>query len=423
MMILGLLILLVTCPFSLLFEFHHFDTQKKELLEKLGDTGIHLDSLSGAIKVTNASNNFGLTLYHALPDSGNLFISPFSLSTVLTMAYLGARNSTAQQMSYALGYSRVGLDASGVLSGLQQTNDLLNSQKNSYDLEAANAVLVQRGLGLLAVYQQALTEYLGAVLQEVDFATEEVKVQYEVNSWASRQTKNKISKLLDKPLPKDSLLALLNAVYFKGTWQTMFDQKLTQSETFYNNGRTPVTVRMMHSKSKFPFFYDSKLGVYALEMPYRGSHISMLILLPDNRNGLLHLEDALSIPYLQNIYNRLQDRRVEVAMPRFKLEAKYEDDLKRTLQQMGMSDVFDPSRANLAGITRQRGLYLTKVIHKSYIEVNEEGSEAAAVSVVVGAERIGGRNDEQFIANHPFIFLIRDYRTGLILFLGRVNEL
>ncbi|XP_076307455.1 intracellular coagulation inhibitor 1-like isoform X2 [Tachypleus tridentatus] len=425
MLLQGLLVLLVTCPFSQLFEIHvpHHKIKNPIFLNVPRDTEVKLDSLSVANKVANASNHFGLALYNALSRYGNLFISPFSLLTVLSMTYLGAQGNTAQQMSFALGYRHVGLDRAGVLNGLEQATSLLNSQGNGYDLEVANAVLVQRDFHILDSYRQALTSNLDASLQEVDFQTEGQKVVDEVNSWASRHTKNKIQNLLTKPLPSNSRLALLNAVYFKGTWQTMFDKKLTKTGTFYNNGRTPTEVNMMEIKSKFKFFNDPRLDVYAIEMPYIGNHVSMLILLPHKRNGLPALETALSVPYLENVYATLQKKDVFVKMPQFELEEKYEDDMKRALQAMGMSDVFHSGRANLAGITGHPDLYLNKVVHKTYVKVNEEGSEAAAVSVAVGVVRIGGSIAPQFVVDHPFIVVIRNSRTGLILFLGRVAEL
>ncbi|XP_013776699.1 leukocyte elastase inhibitor C-like [Limulus polyphemus] len=419
-----LLVLLVTCPFGQLFEIQVPRSTIKNpiLLDVPRNTEDKSDSLSDAIKVTNASNHFGLALYHVLSRSGNLFISPFSLSAVLTMTYLGAQDTTAQQMSSVLGYRPVGLKSAGVLNGLQEATNLLNSQENGYDLEIANAVLVQRSFNVLKSYRQALTRELNATLQEVDFQTEGEKVVNEVNSWASHRTKNKIQNLLTKPLPSNSRLALLNAVYFKGTWQTMFDKKLTKTGTFYNNGLIPTRVNMMEIKTKFKFFNDPNLDVYAIEMPYTGHHMSMLILLPHNRNGLPALERALSVPYLENVYATLQEKNVFVRMPQFKLEEKYED-IKRTLQALGMSDVFDEQRANLAGITGHRDLYLNKVVHKTHVEVNEEGSVATAVSFGVSIVRIGGNIAPQFVIDHPFIFLIRDSRTGLILFIGRVAEL
>ncbi|XP_023216502.1 leukocyte elastase inhibitor C-like [Centruroides sculpturatus] len=373
------------------------------------------------LKLISSINNFAFTLHWYLPETGNLLISPLSLCTALAMLYYGARNQTEKEMAKVLGYEHLRMESKNVHRTFQTLLKNTNNNNSKHDLVTANAVLLQKDFPVLSNYKSDIEEFYNATVQEVDFAREGEIVVKMINAWTAWKTQNKVEELISEPLSSLTALFLLNAVYFKGVWKTKFDQRITTPDTFYNNGHIPKTVPMMRLKTKLLFGIDQDLKVSALELPYDGEELAMIILLPFERDGLKDLEGSISASVLSNISSILRKKAVHVTLPRFKLNNKYE--LTEQLRKMGIQSLFDPSEADLTGISKKEGIYATTVVHNAVLDVNEQGVEAASVSGIAAGVRIGQPLTNYFTADHPFLIFIHDSRTRLIYFMARVNEL
>ncbi|XP_013790947.1 leukocyte elastase inhibitor-like [Limulus polyphemus] len=376
-------------------------------------------------KLSTAVNQFGVDLYKRLASRGNeqVFFSPFSLSTALTMAYLGAKGETAAEMRGTLGFLKAGLEVEEVSRSFYEAFELLGNGQRDYQLDLADMALIQNNYRVLDDYKRTLEGNLHADIKLVDFVYDGLGVKDSVNSWVSSKTHNKITSLLSKPLDSLTRLFLLNAVYFKGMWITQFDRKKTVHLPFFNQKRLSKSVPMMKVTSKFPYSYDNNLKYKVLELPYKGDRISMVIILPEKEYGLKNVESSLTSDSLNRLVNSLQVRKVDVTLPKFKLEDS--PMVKQYLQDMGIKKAFSTA-ADFSGISGRQDLYVEDVLHKAVIEVNEEGSEAAAVTGVVISLKSASAHEEHieiFNADHPFLFFIRDKVSGIILFMGSVNDL
>ncbi|CAL1297717.1 unnamed protein product [Larinioides sclopetarius] len=293
---------------------------------------------------------------------------------------------------------------------------------DGYVLNTANAVLVDKHLELLNEYRSNVQQLYKADVRDVDFVKDSSAVVNEINAWVREMTNGKIEKLFDQLSPS-TVLALLNAVYFKGTWKKQFEPSKTRDEVFYNNGLESEgkSVPLMHLTSRFP--YASVDNFQALELPYKGENISMVILLPNQRDGLRALENSLTPEKLAEIQRRLYRTKVEVSLPKFKME--FQKELSPEVKALGANQIFSAGSADFSGMTPSKNVFVSQVIHKAIIEVNEEGSEAAAVTGIVFT-RMRPMPDmiAKFRADHPFLFAIieKGSTSNMILFLGRVNK-
>ncbi|KFM76460.1 Serpin B8, partial [Stegodyphus mimosarum] len=372
-------------------------------------------------ELVRASNGFGFEILKLLSQSKNVFISPISMSMLIGLVYSGARNITANEIQSVMHYPpNVHAAFKNILGVLKPPEGKMNSAQG-YQLEMANAMLVDKFFNILPRYKEESRLFYDAAVESVSFSLHPEAAVDSVNGWVAWRTKNKIVKVLEEPLEPLTKLFLMNAVYFKGTWKTKFDQRLTMPDTFYNDGRVPKTVPMMRQKRKFRYGFEGRIQGHVLELPYSGDDIKMLILLPEKRDGLREMESKLSNNMLEDISTGLREVSVQVTLPRFSLTDEY--DLIPILKMLGINSLFDANTADLSGISQKQGLYVTKVVHKCAVEVNEEGSEAAAVTGVSAGVRTGGPLVPLFTADHPFIFFVKDLRFNLTLFLGRVAVL
>uniref|UniRef100_A0A0E9Y224 Serine protease inhibitor n=1 Tax=Amblyomma americanum TaxID=6943 RepID=A0A0E9Y224_AMBAM len=379
-----------------------------------------LVSAQDNIRVTAASNEFAFRLLPHLSSSPekNIFYSPYSIATALAMTYAGAGSTSLQELHDALGYTAVGLDNANVLGAHAQHNRQLLAPSNS-TLKIANAAAVDGKLNILPAYAQALQKGFGAELIKVDFSGAGQEAVNTINSWVNQKTQRKISTLFKEKLSSDTRLVLLDAIYFKGTWHTKFDASKTAKAPFYTDGTQSTNVDTMQGIVKAGYAYSRGLGASLLDMPYNGFDYSMSILLPVDRAGVESVKEKLTLEEFRKLLYNLREATVQVHLPRFKLEEEYK--LKKVLPKVGIQKVFDKSQADLSGINGGRDLFVDEVVHKAVVEVNEEGSEAAAVTgVVINTRTIGG--PLQFRADHPFLFFIRNTRTGDLLFMGQVNR-
>ncbi|XP_057556157.1 leukocyte elastase inhibitor isoform X2 [Hippopotamus amphibius kiboko] len=375
-------------------------------------------------QLSAANTRFALDLFRTLSKSdpaGNLFVSPFSISSALAMILLGARGNTAAQMSKALHFEGV----EEIHSRFQSLNADINKCGAPYILKLANRLFGEKSYDFLPEFLASTQKMYGADLASVDFLKASEDARKAINEWVKGQTEGKIPELLASGMV-DSLtkLVLVNAIYFKGNWEEKFMTEATKDAPFRLNKKDTKTVKMMYQKKKFPFGRIEDLKCRVLEMPYQGKDLSMVILLPDGiqdeSTGLKQIEQQLSLEKLREWTRRenLDLLEVNVQLPRFRLEESYI--LNDPLARLGMQELFS-SQADLSGMSGARDLFISKVVHKSFVEVNEEGTEAAAATAGIATYAML-MPEEDFIANHPFIFFIRHNPSANILFLGRLTS-
>jgi serpin B len=369
------------------------------------------------------TNAFGLDLYAKVrARSGNLFLSPYSIATALAMIREGAGGKTAAQMTSVL-HLPEGSAAAGhrALSlALKPRPRLERNKKEAHELRIANAVWVQEGVEFEDAFASALEKGFGAPLETVDF-TDPGRARRRINAWVDRETKGKIRDIVPpgKP-PRDARIALANAIYFKAPWQESFDEANTKREAFTTTSGRMVRPKMMRQTERFA--YGETRDAQILRLSYKGGETEMIFLLPKEKKGLPALEKTLTADSLESMLAGLQGRQVVVTIPKFTITCDL--DLTETLPAMGMRDAFDPTAADFTGMNPEIPLLIGAVLHKAYVAVDEEGTEAAAASVVIGV--IGGKFDPgkpvEFRADHPFLILIRHARTECVLFMGRVED-
>ena len=366
-----------------------------------------------------ASNTtFALNLYSQLAATpGNLFFSPYSISTCLAMVYAGARGNTELQMSQVLGFGTNQQQFASTFGDLQRELET-NQEPNVIELNLANALWAQEGFPFLPAFLATATNQYQANINQADFVHEADAVTDDINNWVAQETQNKIQNILSPGMVNSyTRLVLANAIYFLGVWTTSFDTNNTSTQPFYLSSATQVDAPLMHQPTNW-LRYAATSDFQAIELPYGSNQVSMVILLPWQVDGLGRLEQQLSPALLSNVVSRMIEQQVEVFLPRFTLE--YKSELTDTLTAMGMPDAFTPYVADFSGIDGMLDLYVTFVVHKAWAEVNEAGTEAAAATIIgVGNTAVTGP-PPIFRADHPFIFFIRDTHTGSILFLGRL---
>jgi serpin B len=369
--------------------------------------------------VVKGNNEFAFDLYGQLrQQEGNLFLSPESISTALAMTYAGARGDTATEMAKAL---HLTLPRNMLHASFAELLKELNGEgkKRGYQLSIANALWGQKGEGFKDDFLKLTKEDYGGGLKDVDFAGATEAARKEINAWVEKQTNDKIKDLL-KPgvLTVNTRLVLTNAIYFKGDWNSQFKKDQTREESFDDGNGDKVKSPMMHQTAKFK--YHDAGGVQVLEMPYAGKELSMVVLLPKKVNGLADLEKSLSADKLAGWLEKAREEEVIVTLPKFKTTSEFS--LKDQLSALGMKKAFQMPGADFSGINGKEDLFITAVVHKAYVDVNEEGTEAAgATGVVVGVKSAPAPKPE-FRADHPFVFLIRDTRNDSVLFLGRITN-
>jgi serpin B len=371
--------------------------------------------------VVEGNNAFALDLYSRLSSrSGNLFFSPFSISTALAMTYGGAQGATAEQMATAL---RFPFERERLHPAFADLLKQARGRSRGIELSLANGLWAQRGYAFRESYKEPVKSNYGAELRELDFsaAAEACGI---INEWVEKQTHGKIRDLI-APGMLDQLtrLVLANAIYFKGDWASPFKKDQTEEAPFTVTPYQKVTVRMMCQEEQSGYMETESFQ--ALRLPYAGGNLSMVIFLPRKVDGLPSLEESFTPRKLEGWLDRLSLGAVRVFLPRFRATSAFT--LNGVLAEMGMRLPFDASAADFSGMTASKPLFISLVIHQAYVDVDEKGTEAAAVTVqgVVTGARWGWHQIERipvFRADHPFLFLIKDDRSGSILFLGRVTN-
>ncbi|XP_067418687.1 leukocyte elastase inhibitor-like isoform X2 [Emydura macquarii macquarii] len=372
-------------------------------------------------ELSNANTHFALDLFRKLNETnptGNIFFSPVSISAALAMVLLGAKGNTETQLLKTLHFDVV----EELHSRFHTLTADINRSGASYLLKLASRLYGEKTYSFLAEFLTKTQKLYGADLATIDFLHASDEARKQINQWVGEQTEDKIPNLLSEgSLNNMTKLVLVNAIYFKGNWAEKFKEADTTGKPFRLNKNETKTVQMMYQKEKLPFGYISEQKCRVLELPYDGKELSMILLLPDDINddstGLQQLEKQLTLEKLQE-WTQPRNMRpidVHVHLPKFKLEDSY--DLKSDLSGLGLLDIFDSGKADLSGMSGARDLFLSKIAHKSFIEVNEEGTEAAAATA--GIVMLCMIMEEDFNADHPFLFFIRHNPTQSILFFGR----
>jgi serine protease inhibitor len=364
--------------------------------------------------VVRGNNAFAFDLYAELAkDKGNLFFSPYSISTALAMTYAGARGETARQMEKTLHFGQA---SAGLHPGFSELMKRFNASGKSYQIAVANALWGQQGIYFYPEFLEITDRYYEAGFKEVDYIRQTEQARLTINDWVEEKTNHKIVELL-KPDVLSCLtrLVLTNAIHFKGKWKLEFKPEATRPEPFYGLAGTKPDVPLMRQRGEFKYVETPQVQV--LELPYTGGEIVMDILLPKPESEIVKLEPDFKLTNFESWLDKMELMPVSVFLPRFKLEKGLQ--LNKFLQALGMTAAFDGGSADFSGISNIP-LLITHVIHKAFVEVNEEGTEAAAATAVVVDEKAVVA--PVFRADRPFLFLIRDVNSGSILFMGKMAD-
>jgi serpin B len=380
---------------------------------------------SDQAEAVKGNNAFAVELYGQLKNQpGNLFFSPESISTALAMTFAGAHGDTATEMANTLHFTLPPEKLHPAMAALLKDR---NAAHDAYQLKVANALWGQQGYTFLDDFLKRTKDNYGAGFNQVDFKMDAEVARQTINQWVEQQTENKIKDLIAPgALKRETRLLLTNAIYFKGDWETQFKKEDTKDEDFHVAATQIVKAPMMHRTGEFNYFDSDTFQV--LEIPYKNKELSMIVFLPKAVDGLSAFEQSLKgihiwLGLLSNA------PKVSVTMPRFKMETQVE--LGDTLEAMGIKQAFDGRLADFSGmapkeeIIKDGNLYISAVIHKAFVDVNEEGTEAAAATGIVDMRPTFPSGEPIipiFRADHPFLFLIRDNRSGSILFMGRVTN-
>jgi serpin B len=395
----------------------------------LDDTGA---TQEGVDEVIEGNNQFGFEFFNKVNEENqdeNVFFSPYSLYSAFTMVYEGARSETAEEISSVFHFPSL----ETLRPNFASVYNDINSGSDKYELRTGNALWVQKDYQLLEEYLSNVERYYGGKASNLDFVNEPEKSRETINTFIEEQTNNRIEDLIPKGvLGAMTRVVLTNAVYFKGDWVWEFDEKDTRDMDFHISLNETVQTPMMNmepAEAEFNYADLNKLKI--LELPYKGEKLSMLILLPKQGQSY-DVETGKSISYnytlddielsaqkLEEYKSEMKETKLDkITLPKFEFETKYF--LVDTLKDMGMPSAF--GNADFSGIDGTKNLVISDVIHQAFVKVDEKGTEAAAATAIVMKETSAMIQRNEFIADHPFIFLIQDKETGNILFFGKMKN-
>lgn len=364
------------------------------------------------------NNDFAFDLFKATyknEDKTNLFVSPLSVDMALGMTWNGAAGETKTEMQAAL--RNQGYTPEDINEYAKTLREALINADPSTKLAIANSIWTRSGFDVEQSFIDVNKTNYNAEVKALDFSSP--NAIKEINNWCATNTNNKIPEILDN-IPSDAVMYLINAIYFKGIWKYQFDKKNTQVLPFTKENGTTQNVKMMNQTENLGYTVDENARY--LEMPYGNKAFSMIIALPQPEKDLKDVIQNISNDSWSNATKNIQIRSIKLQLPRFRLECDYnmEDAI---LPDMGMKLAFSASLADFTGINKDGGLYISLVKHKTFVEVNEEGTEAAAVTVVGGELSVGPSTPISFTINQPFLFAIKENSTGIILFIGKIGEI
>lgn len=369
-------------------------------------------------KVRVALNDFGFALFGKVlktQPTNNVTVSPASLFLAMGMAYNGASGETQKAMAKSLGIE--GVAPQDLNAANKDVSTSLAGGDAGILLEVANSVWAQQGVEFETAFLGRLKDFYGATAQSLDFsAPESVKT---INDWVHLSTHERIPTIIDK-IDADTVMFLINAVYFKGDWMDPFKKDLTENRDFHLLGGKTKSHPFMTRRGDYDFYAGE--GMRIVRLPFGKGRLGMIFLLPDENVPRAEFEKKLTAKNWSDWTAKMRQMNGTVVLPKFKLE--YEATLTDTLKSMGMAVAFDPDMADFSGMRSQKDLFLQFVIHKTFVQIDEQGAEAAAVTgMAVGATSVAPPMKEfAFVADRPFYFAIQDRSTGIVLFLGSMAD-
>ena len=348
-------------------------------------------------------------------EKSNIFFSPLSISTAFSMAYEGAKEKTAAEIQQVFGFESNDAKRQKAISELLSRFD---HKDGWYNLQVANALWIKEGYKIKQNYIDTAKTHYSSTADNVDFVTDDGINK--INSWVKEKTNDKIENILAPGSTDDSTrMVITNAVYFKGKWSSEFNPRNTSEKPFWTDKGNSVIIPMMKQPVDI-YNYAKTENIQALELNYLGGDISMVVLLPKDRDGIQSLEQLMDKKKFDAIKDSMTRQPLTVKIPKFEFETEY--NLKSPLRSLGVHDAFDKNNADFQGITDEQ-IYLDRAAHKAFVNVNEEGTEAAAITALVARATSGPPEPmAEFVADHPFMFVIQEKETGEILFIGRVMD-
>ena len=400
-------------------------TSKSQVLES-NRPRAEIGDVSGSDLERLADGNAQLTFdiyQHLQSEPGNLFYSPYSISSALAMTYAGAEGGTAEEMASVLRFMLDQENLHPAFNALDQKLDSLaelevpEGQGDPFQLNISNAIWGQQDFHFEGDFLDLLAENYGAGLRLLDYISQPEESRLAINQWVSDETKEKIQDLIPQgSITPDTRLVLSNAIYFKATWLEPFEKNLTEEGKFYGLGGEEILAQMMRSGSNANFQYFKDDGYQAVELPYIGNQVSMLVVVPD-QGRFEEFESRFSSEELTRILDGLSYSPVVLTFPKFEFET--EISLANTLSNMGMPTAFSDA-ADFSGMTGSKDLFISNVFHKAFVSVDEEGTEAAAATAVEMSLTSMPESPIELTVDRPFLFLIREHETGTVLFMGRI---
>lgn len=372
--------------------------------------------------IVEGNSHFAFDLYHELKgQQGNLFFSPYNISGAFSMAAAGAKGDTAAEMKKVLYYK-------DDLASISQLNQLLtdfSDDKNSSQLLIGNAMWVQEGFPILSSFQETIQNTYQAIPQIVSFDKNPAEALKSINQWVSSRTNGKINQLMTaQDINANTRLVLTSTIYMKGKWSHLFDKHSTVKAPFYIREKHPIQVEMMNTTSRYPIYIDQNFDM--IELCYlntssRGPQLAMVVIVPKEVSGLTLLEKEFTFDRWLEWSGLMKNKKVKFSFPKFKIEEQF--DLNQTMIELGMITAFNP-QADFSGITGQPNLFINKAVHKTFVQVDESGTEAAAATGMSMNVTSVYQPEEPYHLNvdHPFLFLIVDKKSSTILFMGRLLQ-
>jgi len=363
--------------------------------------------------LVDSNTDFALKIFKELSDEdlgGNVFISPISISIAMAMVYSGARNQTQEEIAQVLEFrdftpEKLNESFKTLLSSMGDIDEMV-------ELYVGNSIWCKKDFDVEKSFMDSTKDYYNASVYDVDFTSQDTAGR--INNWVSEATKGKISKITDQSSLKDIVMYLVNAIYFKGQWKDKFKEENTEEDTFYLPDNSTKKIQMMQNNEKYLYYQGADFQM--LRMPYGRDKTAMYILLPGEGIGLDNFINSLSRDLLNKYIKEASSTEVDLKFPKFKVEYGAKS-LIEPFKKLGMIDSFT-GKADFSGIAPQ--MFISQIDHKAIIEVNEEGTvAAAATSIGMGATAV---RPVEFIVNRPFVLMIRDDRTGNILFIGKITE-
>lgn len=416
------IIIVLALIFASLYIMNNDDSEVDVIVKN--DTNIIYPSVepSYALDVKAANNQLALDLYSIYSQQdGNVFYSPYSISSALSMTYEGAKGKTAEEMRSVLHLPE---SREQVRTEYKALFEEMNKPGKPYFLKTANALWAQKDYPFLDSYFKNVETYYSGKATNLDFIKDTENSRVTINDWVEEKTNDKIKDLIPKGvLAPETTLVLTNTLYFKGNWSSKFEAENTKEADFTQTNGEKIKVNMMHQTSYYDYIESEETQM--IELNYLGDDLSMIVILP--KEDIVDFEKTLTSDKIEKLKNSSKREKVALSLPKFKFETKYT--MSKNLKAMGMPTAFDGYKADFtamfdkSAVPSDENLYIDEVIHQTFIEVTEYGTEAAAATAVVMVRTTSVDMEEPkiFNANHPFIFIIQQKDTGNILFMGRVS--